>query len=95
MNKKYKISSSVMLVIVIAIVIAVNAFVTALTKKFPIKLDMTPNQIFSISDSTKEYLKNYKTPTDIYILASETNEDSWVKSVLDKYAAENSNIKLN
>ena len=94
MNKKYKISSSVMLVIVIAIVIAVNAFVTALTKKFPIKLDMTPNQIFSISDSTKEYLKNYKTSTDIYILASETNEDSWVKSVLDKYAAENSNIKL-
>lgn len=94
MNKKYKISSSVMVVIAIAIVIAVNVFVTVLTGKFPIKLDMTPNQIYSISDSTKDYLKNYNTPTEIFILSSESEEDTSVKAVLGKYSAENSNIKL-
>lgn len=94
MNKKYKISSSVMVVIVIAVVIAFNAFITVLTGKFPIKLDMTPNQIYSVSDSTKDYLKNYNTPTEIFILASEAEEDPTVKSVLTKYAAANSNIKL-
>ena len=47
-----------MVIIAIAILIAVNAFVTALTGKFPIKLDMTPNKIYSISDSTKDYLKS-------------------------------------
>lgn len=94
MNKKYKISSSIMVVIIIAVVIAVNAFVTALTGKFPIKLDMTPNQIFSISDSTKDYLKNYNTPTEIFILSSEADEDTFIKSILTKYSAENSNIKI-
>lgn len=94
MNKKYKISSSVMVIIAIAILIAVNAFVTALTGKFPIKLDMTPNKIYSISDSTKEYLKSYKTPTEIFVMASEAEEDETIKSVLDKYAAACSNIKI-
>lgn len=94
MNKKYKINSSLMVVIVIAIVIAINAFVTVLTGKFPIKLDMTPNQIYSISDSTKEYLKNYDLPTEIFIMAPESDEDTGVKSIISKYAVENSNIKV-
>lgn len=94
MNKKYKISSSVMVIVVAAVVIAFNVFITALNRKFPIKVDMTPNKAFSISDSTKEYLKNYKTPTEVFILASKAEEDSFVKSVLIKYAAENASIKL-
>ncbi len=94
MNRKYKINSSLMVVIVIAIVIAVNVFVTVLTGKFPIKLDMTPNQIYSISDSTKEYLKSYNQPTEIFIMAPESDEDNAVKTVLSNYAVENSNIKI-
>lgn len=94
MNKKYKINSSLMVVIVIAIVIAINAFVTVLTGRFSIKFDMTPNQIYSISDSTKDYLKNYDLPTEIFIMASESDEDTGIKAVISKYAVENSNIKI-
>ena len=94
MNKKYKITSSVMVVIVIALVVAFNVFITALTGKFPVKLDMTPEKVYSITDSTKEYLKSYNTPTEIFILASEAKENMQIKNILNKYAAENSNIKI-
>ena len=94
MNNQYKISSSVMVVVMVSVIIAFNVFVTVLTEKFPIKLDMTPNKIFSLSNSTKDYLKNYKTPTEIFILASKADEDSFVKSALSKYATESSSIIL-
>lgn len=94
MNKKYKLSSTAMVIVVIAIVIAFNAFITALTAKLPIKIDMTPNKIYSISDSTKEYLRQYDTPTEIIVLSSEANEDALVKSALEKFASESSLIKV-
>ena len=30
--------------------------------------------MYELSDKTKEYLKNYDTPVDIYILAGESNK---------------------
>jgi hypothetical protein len=92
--KKHKINFSLTIIGAIAVIILINVFVTILTGKLPIKLDMTKNGIYSISDKTVEFLKSYELPTDIYILAGEAEQDENVRAILDKYAEKNSNIKI-
>lgn len=92
--KKYKINTSVSIVIAVVIVILFNVFVTVLAKKVPFSIDMTANKMFEISDKTKEYLKSYDTPVDIYVLAGSSERDERVNAVLQKYAEANNNIKV-
>lgn len=92
--KKHKINSSVIIVIAIALVVVLNIFVTVLNNKFPLKIDFTPNKMYELSDKTYEFLKTYDTPVDIYILASASDQDERISSVLGKYAAANKNIKV-
>lgn len=92
--KKHKINFFLTIVGAIAVIVLANVFVTMLTGKLPIKLDMTKNSIYSISEKTVEFLKSYDVPTDIYVLASEAEQDNTVREILDKYAEKNSNIKI-
>lgn len=92
--KKHKINFSLTIIGVIAVIVLVNIFVTMLTGKLPIKLDMTQDKIYGISEKTVEFLKTYDTPTDIYILASEAEQDDIIRAVLDKYVQNNKNIKI-
>ncbi|MGN0106260.1 MAG: Gldg family protein [Hominilimicola sp.] len=92
--KKHKINSSVIIVIAIAFVVVLNIFVTVLNNKFPLKIDFTPNKMYELSEKTTEFLKTYDTPVDIYILASASDQDERISSVLEKYAAANKNIKV-
>ncbi len=92
--KKHKINFSLTVIGAIAVIVLVNIFVTMLTGKLPIKLDMTKDKIYGISEKTVEFLKTYDTPTDIYILASESEQDDIIRAVLDKYAQNNKNIKI-
>ena len=72
--KKYKFVSSVAIAIAVVLVIVVNVFVSVLNNKLPLKIDLTSNKMYELSDKTKEYLKNYDTPVDIYILAGESDK---------------------
>lgn len=91
--KKHKVNSSVVIIVAIILVVAVNLFVTVLNEKFPLKIDLTSNKMYEISDKTKEYLKTYDTPVDIYILSSESDQDERISSVLSQYEA-NENINV-
>lgn len=93
-RKNNKIKSAPVIVAAVIIVVLANVFVTMLTDKFPIKLDLTTNKMYELSDRTKEYLKNYDTPVDIYILAGESEQDENIRAVLDKYATSCKNIRL-
>ncbi len=92
--KKYKVNSSITIIIAVVIVILINVFVTVLGTKVPLKIDMTTNKMFEISEKTKEYLKNYETPVDIYVLAGNSEKDERINAVLRKYSESNSNIKI-
>lgn len=92
--KKYKINTSVSVIIALVIVILFNVFITVLAKKIPLSIDMTANKMFEISDKTREYLKSYDTPVDIYVLAGSSERDERVNAVLQKYAEANNNIKV-
>ncbi len=91
---KYGIHASVLTVGVIAIILLLNVFVTVLVDKFPLKLDLTSQKLYEVSENTYEYLRTYDTPTTIYILSASANEDINIKNVLEKYKKANSNIKL-
>ncbi len=92
--KKYKISSSVVIIAVIAIAVLVNIFVTQLNKKLPLKIDLTSNSMYKLSDKTLDFLKNYDTDVDIYILASASGQDERISSVIEQYRAAAPSIKV-
>ena len=54
--KKYKFVSSVVIAIAVVLVIVVNVFVSVLNNKLPLKIDLTSNKMYELSDKTKEYL---------------------------------------
>lgn len=91
---KYALNSWVVVVGVLAVIVLLNVLVTVFVGKFPVKIDLTSKQIYEISDKTYDYLKTYDTPTTIYILASEADQDENVRTILDKYAVANKNIKI-
>lgn len=91
---KYALNSSVVVVGVLAVIILLNVLVSVFVGKFPLKIDLTSKQIYELSDKTYDFLKTYDTPTTIYILASEAEQDDNVRAVLDKYAVASSDIKI-
>ncbi|MCX8129096.1 MAG: Gldg family protein [Clostridia bacterium] len=51
--------------ILIAIVVAIAVFVNVLVGMADLKLDLTPNKLFSVSDTTKDILKGLKTEVTV------------------------------
>lgn len=94
MNKKYKLMSWAAVAAAVIIFILVNVFMSVLSDKFPIKIDLTSGGRFELTDESREYLKTYDKDTTIYITASETGEDTNVRAVLDRYRAVNGKIKI-
>mgnify|MGYP000893960584 FL=1 len=50
--KKYKFVSSVAIAIAVVLVIVVNVFVSVLNNKLPLKIDLTSNKMYELSDKT-------------------------------------------
>ncbi len=81
---KYGTYSTAVTLVVIAILIAVNLVIG----EFDYKFDLTEDSVFSLSDETKEILKNTDEDINIYTLFSTKNSDiiiSRAEQVLDQY----------
>jgi len=78
---KYGSNSIILTVIVVALIIVINA----ISGMIPLKFDLTPNKIFSISDTTKNVLKNLDMDVTIYALTDEAQleNDSNGKKVVE------------
>ncbi|MCH5212334.1 MAG: GldG family protein [Oscillospiraceae bacterium] len=94
MTKKYKILSWIGIAITIAVFILVNVFMTILTKKMPLKIDLTENKTYDLTAESYEYLKGYDKDTTIYIISPAASQNKWVRAVLDRYEAVNPHIKI-
>ena len=95
-NKKYlKIGSfsMVMCLIVIAVVIAVNLFVSELPTTLT-KYDMSALDLFSISEETEQVLAGVDTDVTFYILTQRGGEDKNIAELLGRYTALNPHIKV-
>lgn len=94
MNKKYQSYLWVYSLIAVAAVLLVNVLMTKISKRVPVEVDLTANKRYELSEASYAYLKKYDVDTDIYIVASEIEEDKAVRAVLEKYQSANKHIAL-
>ena len=84
---KYGSVSALMIVMVLAALIALNAGVYALEKKQGWRIDLSFNGITSQSAETAEVLKQLQNPVQIWALYRKGDEDASLLELLDRYAA--------
>lgn len=93
-------ATAVTVVFVIALVL-LNVLSVKLTERFDLKIDTTKEQLFAISDQTKEYLKTLDENVEISIMLAEEDMDNGtmytkiIKEVAEKYAVCSDKISIN
>lgn len=85
--------SAVITVAVIAFIVVINLVVNALPADMT-KFDFTQQQLYTLSDQTKKLVEGLSQDITIYAVAQQDNEDSGLKSVLEKYQALSPNIRV-
>ncbi len=84
-NTKYKVNSWVITAVVVIAVILINLIVTTISSKVPLKIDLTEDKIYEISEETKDILKELDVEVKAYVLAPEEYVDVRVKEYLQRY----------
>ncbi len=85
--------SVVAAVIVVAIAVVVNLFVSALPATMT-QFDTTSSQLFTISEETKTVLSGLDTDVTIYWVVESGQEDTTLETLLGRYAALSSHIHV-
>lgn len=70
---KYGSLATALTVLFIAAVVLLNVVVTMLFDRFPISLDLTGNNIYSVSEETVNYIKDITLPVEITVMSTEEN----------------------
>ena len=79
---------------VIAIIVALNVVLNLLVERYPIKLDLTNEKIYQLTDDTVELLKTVNTPVKITFLTAESSLPTYYKELLDNYKRYCSNLSV-
>lgn len=79
--------------IVLVLLIVVNVIVESLPANLRM-FDISPTQVFTLSDTTKGVISKMKTPVTIYTIAEPGNENSYMQAYVQMYAAESDLISL-
>jgi len=85
--------SIVSVIIVIAIVFAINLIAGAIPSRYT-SFDITSNQLFSISNETKEVLSALDEDVTLYYLSRQGSEDYTIQMLLEAYEGLSSHIKV-
>jgi hypothetical protein len=101
-NLRYGFVSVCITIVVIAVIVLCNVVLTALFKKFPLDIDLTEDQVFEISDATKEFLTGLEEDVFIYILNTESSfvngspSEYFIQAneVIRRYAQHSSRVRL-
>ena len=82
--------SSVVTVIVLAVILFVNLMVG----KLDLKVDTSEEGYFTMSDTTKDFLDTLDREVNIYYLTMEGYSDTMIKDMVDKYDSANKHIHV-
>lgn len=85
--------ASVMCALMVVLVVVVNLFVGALPERYT-QLDLTDNNVYSLSDESKKLCESLSEDITLYYLARTGGEDSRTLSLLQQYADLSSHIKV-
>lgn len=97
---KYGTLATVFTLIVTAIIIAINLIAQTVTEKFDLTMDLTQNDIYSISQDTIDYLSTIQQDIQIIVLADESAFDDstlylkQASEVIKKYALYSDRISI-
>ncbi len=98
MNKKfrYSLNSKALIVGAIIIVLLFNAILITLNNKIALEIDFTQDQIFALTDESKEIADKIEKPLEILLLTTGTENESlsMVKNVLGNYTQQNAKIAV-
>lgn len=81
----------------IAVVVAIAAFVNVIVSEMPASwtaLDLTSQKLYSVTDQTKEFVKSITEDVDIYVIVAEENCDTTVKQTLQHYDDLSDHVKV-
>ncbi len=78
----------------ILVVIVALVFVNLIVEKLNIQVDLTPKEMYSISDKTKQALSEVTDDTTIYVLSQTGKEDSTIKQILEEYDSNCSKLSI-
>ena len=73
---RYGSASIIYVAIIVAVVVVLNIFADFLTERFSLKVDMTEQGIYSISDETREVLGGLSVDVKIYILSTQAEMEN-------------------
>ncbi len=73
-----------MIVAAVAVTVVLNMVVGQLPGSWT-SLDLTGSKLYSLTDQTKEYVKNIHEDVTVYVLVNEDNEDTVLGQTLDRY----------
>ncbi len=82
-----------MIFAVLAIVVLLNMLVRELPATIT-KLDFSVSKLYSLTDTTIDFLKSLDKEVDIYLIAAQGNEDANLYEMLEKYAAISSYVNF-
>lgn len=85
--------SSITVVIGIALSVIVNLIAGQIPTKYT-NIDITTNQLYTITDQTKELLASLNDDVTVYVLSSEDGVDSTISQTLKSYEEASSHIKV-
>lgn len=97
---KYGSLATALTALFIVAVILVNIVVTMLFERFPISLDLTGNNVYTVSEETKAYISGIDVPVEITVISTEGTfrgiSDYTVQcaELLDNYTQYNPNITV-
>lgn len=92
--------ATVLTVVFIVVLVLVNVVATSLFERFPLNIDMTSDDSYTISDEAKDYIKNVKKKIKITVLSEESEFTSTSKyirqsnEILKNIVKSNGNIDL-
>ncbi|MBQ3948122.1 MAG: hypothetical protein II656_06325, partial [Ruminococcus sp.] len=69
---KYGSMSMIILILVVAIVVVINIMVSVMDKRTPMKIDLTPDKRYDLSDETIDVLKGLDKDVEILITMPRT-----------------------
>ena len=93
---KYLINSSVIIVGAVLVTVLLNAVLVAFDSKIPLKVSLSRDEIYELTDETKEIVDRVTDDTKIVVLYNgQTTEDMMLLTdIIEKYTQRNDKIKM-
>ena len=97
-NTKFGINAVIVTVVTIAAVILLNAVISTVASKVPMKIDLTRDKVYEFSEHTKEVMKKIDKDINVYALyPSNTSSNEYItyaEEYLAKYEALNKKFRV-